>query len=711
MRARASPRFPTMTPWTHVDGESLYNVPNWGRGYFRINSEGNVEATPEGPDRPNSPSIDVYQLLGQILRRGIQAPILLRFDGILRARVRELNQAFNAARAEFDYKGPYRGVFPIKVNQQRHVVEALLEEGRKHGTGLEVGSKPELLAAIALQADGGSLLLCNGYKDENYIETALLSSKLGITPIIVVEKFSELATILKVSERLGIKPAIGVRSKLGGRGSGRWSDSAGDRSKFGLNTRQIVEVVEVLKSEGRLDCLELLHFHVGSQVTDIRAVKNALREATRTLIDLHAMGARIKFMDVGGGLGVDYDGSSTNFESSMNYSLAEYARDVVYHLSVACREAEIPEPAIVTESGRALTAHHAVLVTEVLGVTDFGHGGVAEPIKPEDHELIQNSSSICDTVSAKNFQESYHDALQVRDEAMVLFNVGQLTLRERARVEENFWRTCQKILRIIRTLPYVPDDLSNLERDMADTYFLNFSLFQSLPDSWAINQLFPVLPLHRLNEQPTRHAVLADITCDSDGKIDRFIDLRDVKRTLELHALRPNEPYYLGFFLVGAYQEILGDMHNLFGDPNIVHVDLDDQGRPRVSHVVRGDRTEEVLSYVEYFEQDVLTRLRRHIERSLEEGRMTFEESALLQRRYEAGLASYTYLTRDRDHGDVMVPLDLTANGHGAPNGGSTPSNGGTPPSTAPAAGAGPNPAMPAATQRPEVVARGPRRG
>ncbi|HTF89830.1 MAG TPA: biosynthetic arginine decarboxylase [Planctomycetota bacterium] len=664
-----------MTPWTHVDGEALYNVPNWGRGYFRINAEGNVEATPEGPDRPNSPAIDVYQLLGQILRRGIQTPVLLRFDGILRARVRELNQAFNAARAEFDYKGAYRGVYPIKVNQQRHVVEALLEEGRKHGTGLEVGSKPELLAAIALQADGGSLLLCNGYKDENYIETALLASKLGIYPVIVVEKFSELATVLMVSERLGIKPAIGVRSKLGGRGSGRWSDSAGDRSKFGLNTRQIVDLVEVLKTEGKLDCLELLHFHIGSQVTDIRAVKNALREATRTLIDLHAMGARIKFMDVGGGLGVDYDGSSTNFESSMNYSLAEYARDVVYHLSVACREAEIAEPAIVTESGRALTAHHAVLVTEVLGVTDFGHGGLPDPIKPDDHELIQNSASICDTISAKNFRESYHDALQVRDEAMVLFNVGQLTLKERARVEENFWRTCQKILRVIRALPYVPDDLANLERDMADTYFLNFSLFQSLPDSWAINQLFPVLPLHRLNEQPTRHAVLADITCDSDGKIDRFIDLRDVKRTLELHALRPNEPYYLGFFLVGAYQEILGDMHNLFGDPNIVHVDLDEQGRARVSHVVRGDRTEEVLSYVEYFEQDVLTRLRRHIERSLEEGRMTFEESALLQRRYEAGLASYTYLTRDRDDADLAMTPELTTNGHGPAPG--TPGNGG----------------------------------
>ena len=647
-----------MAAWTHVDGESLYNVQNWGRGYFRINPAGNVEVTPEGPDRPDRPAIDLYELIGQIKRRGIATPVLLRFDGILRSRVRELNNAFNAARAEFNYQGAYRGVFPIKVNQQRHVVEALLEEGQKHGTGLEVGSKPELLAAIAMQADGGSLVICNGYKDEDYIETALLSSKLGIFPIIVIEKSSELATILRASEKLDIKPVIGVRSKLGGKGSGRWSESGGDRSKFGLTTRQIVEVVETLDSQGKLECLQLLHFHIGSQVTDIRSIKTALREATRTLAELWEMGARIQYLDVGGGLGVDYDGSSTNFESSMNYSLPEYARDVVYHLSVACEEAAIPQPAIVTESGRALTAHHAVLVAEVLGVTDYASMGMPEPIGEDEHELIQNAFSVSETVTVKNFQEAYHDAVQLRDEAMVLFNVGQLTLRERARVEEFFWRSCQRIVRLIRTLPYVPDDLANLERDLADTYFVNFSVFQSLPDSWAINQLFPVLPLHRHCEQPTRRGILADITCDSDGKIDRFIDLKDVKRTLELHPLRPNEPYYLAFFLVGAYQEILGDMHNLFGDPNIVHVDLDESGRARISHVVRGDRTQEVLSYVEYFEPDLIARMRRHIERSLQEGRMSLEESALLQRRYEAGLASYTYLAREQD--PVEAPLPVT---------------------------------------------------
>ena len=663
--------------WTHADAESLYNVSNWGRGYFRINQAGNVEVTPEGPSGNGSAgAVDIYELMAQIRRRGIATPVLLRFDGILRARVRDLNQAFNAARAEFNYESPYRGVFPIKVNQQRHVVETMLEEGRKHGMGLEVGSKPELLAAIALQAESGALVICNGYKDKDYVETALLAGKLGLIPILVVEKSTELDTILETSRRLGIQPVIGVRSKLGGRGAGRWSESGGMRSKFGLTTRQIVDLVEKLTREGALDCLQLLHFHIGSQVTDIRSIKTALREATRTLVSLHEMGVRVRYMDVGGGLGIDYDGSSTNFESSMNYTLAEYARDVVYHISEACAESGVPQPAIVTESGRALTAHHAVLVTEVLGVTEYATSEIPVPPSTDEHEIVHNAASVSEGVTAKNFQESFHDAQQLRDEAMVLFNVGQLTLKDRARVEEFFWRACQKILRIIRGLPYVPDDLTHLERDMADTYFVNFSVFQSLPDSWAIGQLFPILPLHRHTEQPARRGVIADITCDSDGKIDRFIDLRDVKRTLELHALRPGEPYYMGFFLIGAYQEILGDMHNLFGDPNIVHVDLDEQRRPRLTHVVRGDRIQEVLSYVEYFEQDLLARLRRHIERSLEAGQMAFEESAMLQRRYESGLASYTYLAREEEPGSSETPPAPPAPGGQATVPGQAPSPG-----------------------------------
>ncbi|MBI5363869.1 MAG: biosynthetic arginine decarboxylase [Planctomycetes bacterium] len=637
-----------MARWTHLDSETLYNVSKWGLGFFRINEQGNVEAKPE-PDRNGaSTGIDLHELLGQLLRRGVSTPILLRFDGILRARVRSMNEAFNNARKEFQYEAPYRGVFPIKVNQERHVVEALLAEGANWQMGLEVGSKPELIAVVALMAGRGSLMVCNGYKDEEYIEMALMSTKLGITPIIVVEKFSELDTVLRVARGLNIRPNIGVRSKLSGKGAGRWQESGGDRSKFGLTTREIVEIVERLERDGLLDCLQLLHFHLGSQIPEIRSLKNALKEATHTLVSLSKMGVRIKWFDVGGGLGVDYDGSSTNFESSMNYSMQEYANDVVYHLQQACLENEIEQPGIITESGRALTAHHAVLVTEVLGTSDFTSEGLAKPPVEDEHELIHNFHQLCENVTAKNYQESYHDAMQMRDEAMVLFNVGQVGMRERARVEDLFWRTCEKILKITRTLDYVPDDLANLERDMADTYFLNFSLFQSVPDSWAIHQLFPILPLHRHTEQPTRRGILADITCDSDGKVDRFIDLRDVKRTLELHPLKKDEPYYLGFFLVGAYQEILGDMHNLFGDTNVVHVDMDEAGRPRLTHVLRGERVQDVLEYVEYFETDLLSNLRRSVENSLEEGRITFEESALIYRRYENGLHGYTYLTREK---------------------------------------------------------------
>lgn len=634
-----------MSPWTSASSDELYNVEKWGHGFFAVGPGGNVEVRPDGGDE--SPRIDLYELIGQVRRRGIQTPLLVRFDGILRARVRELNEAFAAAIGTYGYAGGYEGVFPIKVNQQRHVVEELLAEGRGHGMGLEVGSKPELLAAIALKSDAPMLCICNGYKDQEYVETALLASKLGLRTVIVIEKYTELATILRAARLLGIQPRIGVRTKLWGKGSGRWMESGGDRSKFGLTTQQIVRVVEVLEAEGALDSLQLLHFHIGSQVTEIRALKNALREATRTLIALSEMGADIRWFDVGGGLGIDYDGSHTNSESSRNYTVPEYVDDVVYHLHEACRERAIRPPTIVTESGRALTAHHAILVTEVLGVSDYLSNG-SPPLDPsaDDHEVLRRFAETLAEVSEKNYLAAFHDAQQFRDEAMLEFSVGQLDLRQRARVEEYYWRICERVRAIARTLDYVPDDLGDLERDMADTYFLNFSVFQSLPDAWAIGQLFPVMPLHRLDEEPRRRAILADITCDSDGKIDRFIDLHDVKSTLEVHELVPTEPYYLGVFLVGAYQEILGDMHNLFGDPNIVHVDVDAEGRPVLKHVVRGDRTQEILSYVEYFEGDLLSRLRLNIEHAIAAGTMTPEESAMLQQRYEAGLASYTYLTR-----------------------------------------------------------------
>jgi arginine decarboxylase len=641
-----------MSNWTHLDAEALYNVAKWGSGYFGINPGGRLIVRPEGrgpggAGGPGGPELDLYDLIGQIRRRGVEAPILLRFNGILRARVREIHAAFDNARSEYGYGSPYHCVFPIKVNQQRHLVDVLMQEGAKHGMGVEVGSKPELLAVMSFYAEKERLIICNGYKDREYVELALLTSRLGTRPVLVVEKFSELATILETSRQIGIRPTIGVRTKLSGRGAGRWKDSGGDRSKFGLTTRQIVEVVDELKKHEMLDCLKLLHFHLGSQITRIRSIKTAIGEAARTLTGLHEMGAAIDYLDVGGGLGIDYDGSSSDYESSVNYTVQEYANDVIYHVKEVCAEAGIPQPTILSESGRALTAHHAVLVTEVMGVTHFTSG--APKAAEHEHDTVKKISDVCESVSSKNYLESYHDAQELRDEGMLLFSVGQLSLGERARVEELFWRTSEKILRITRSLEYVPDDLDHLERDLADTYFMNFSVFQSLPDSWAIRQLFPVLPIHRLNEEPTRRAVLADITCDSDGKVDRFIDLRDVKPTLELHQLREAERYYLGFFLVGAYQEILGDMHNLFGDTHVVHVESNGDGRAHLTHFVEGNNVEEVLGYVEYFRTDLLDTLRRRIEQAIEEDRMSLEESAALARRFEAGLASYTYLiTPDR---------------------------------------------------------------
>ena len=641
-----------MPRWTHQDSEALYSVPSWGGGFFRIDSAGHVRVHPDGDAHTREGGLDLVQLIRDIRRRGIEPPILLRFDGILRSRLRQLCEAFAGATAEFGFEGAYRPVYPIKVNQQRHVVEALLEEGRRCGMGLEVGSKPELLAVLALDLGERPLLLCNGYKDREYLENALLASKLGITPVIVIEKYTELAEVLAASERLGIEPVLGVRTKLGGPGSGRWKESGGDRSKFGLTTRQIVMLVEELRERGLLSCLRCLHYHIGSQITDIRSIKGALREATRTLVGLHRLGVHIEWFDVGGGLGIDYDGSNTNFESSVNYSLQEYANDVVYHLHEACQEEGLPAPTILTESGRALAAHHSVLVSEVIGVSDYAQVGVPTAIGEHEHEQVANMAEVCELVTSKNYLECFHDAVQIRDESMMLFELGQLSLPDRARMEEFYWRTCSKILRLTRTLEYVPDDLAHLERDLADNYFVNGSIFQSIPDSWAIQQLFPVLPIHRHDEEPQRRGVLADITCDSDGKIDRFIDRREVKRTLELHELRPDEPYYLGFFLVGAYQEILGDMHNLFGDTHAVHVDSNGDGRPRLAHVVRGDRVQDVLGYVEYFETELLDGLRRRAESAIESDRMSHEDSARLLRRYVDGLAGYTYLTRPVDEGE-----------------------------------------------------------
>jgi len=618
-------------------------MPDWGGEYFAINPRGHVQVTPQGR---GGPAIDVRELIAQIRRRGVAAPMLLRFDDILRSRVGTLREAFDQAREEFGYGAPYLGVYPVKVNQDHWVVEALLEGEHEAGLGLEVGSKPELMAAITLQASQDSLLVCNGYKDVEYIEMALLGSRLGIDVVLVVDTEAELDIILDAAERLRIRPHIGLRIKLTFRSTGRWRDSVGDRSKFGLTSRQVVAAVERLRERGYLDCLELLHFHIGSQIAHIRSIKQAMHEATHVLVGLHRLGVHIRWFDAGGGLGVDYDGSKSATDSSKNYSLQEYANDIVWHLADACEKHGIDQPVIVTESGRAVAAHHALLVAEVLGWSHRGSGQVLIDVGEEEHFLVREMAEVCEEVGDRDPVEHYHDALETREQAMVLFNSGQMELTDRARVEEFFWCACRSIQRQAGTLEWMPEDLVELERDLADTLFLNASIFQSVPDAWAVQQLFPILPLQRLDEEPTRRAILADLTCDSDGKITQFVGPEGTKETLEVHSLVPDEPYYLGFFLVGAYQEILGDLHNLFGDTNVVHVALDAADRPRLVHVQRGDRVKEVLAYVQYFEKDLLRSLRDHVEGALEEGRMSYEESALLWSRYEAGLHGYTYLNR-----------------------------------------------------------------
>jgi arginine decarboxylase len=626
--------------WTVKDSLELYNVNGWGRPFFGINDAGHVEVTPAGP---GSTRIDLRELVEDLRSRGLNLPLLIRFSDILRTRVEMLAGAFQQAIAENDYKGAYRGVYPIKVNQQRHVVEELIEYGRPFNLGIEAGSKPELLVALALQDNPEALILCNGYKDRAYIETALLAQKLGRRVFITMDRLAELDTVIAASRELGIRPFIGVRARLTTKGAGKWVESTGDRSKFGLTTAEMVRAVDRLREEGMLDCLQLLHFHIGSQITAIRAIKDALREASRIFVELHGLGANMRYLDCGGGLGVDYDGSQTNFHSSVNYSLLEYAADVVSQVAETCNTAGVPHPDIVTESGRALTAHHSVLVFNVLDANQMLVGQIPESLAKDEHRVIEQLYETYAGVSRKNFQEAYHDALQLKEEAITAFNLGILDLKARARVEELFYATCERILKIVRDLPYVPDELEGLERQLSDTYYCNFSLFQSLPDHWAVRQLFPTMPIDRLDKAPSRRGVLADLTCDSDGKMDQFIDLRDVKHFLPLHPVNGG-PYYVATFLVGAYQEILGDLHNLFGDTDAVHVKIDGD-HYRVEHVVEGDSVAEVLSYVQYSKDDLVSRVRRAMEEALRERRLTPAESGRLMRRYEEGLEGYTYLT------------------------------------------------------------------
>jgi arginine decarboxylase len=629
-----------MEKWKAQDAAEMYGVRHWGKGYFGVNPAGHVTVHPyKRPDQ----AIDLKELVDQLQARGIQLPILLRFTDILRHRVGELHEAFQAAVKEFDYQGRYVCVYPIKVNQQRHVVEEFLDFGRPFNFGLEAGSKPELLAVLA-QANGlATPIICNGFKDDEFIKMAVLARKIGKEIIPVVEKFTELEAIVRYAEELRVRPVLGVRVKLAARGAGRWRYSAGFRSKFGLTVNEVLEALEYLKQRGMADCLQLVHYHLGSQITNIRHIKAALTEAARVYAELARAGAGVRYLDVGGGLGIDYDGSQTDFESSVNYTLQEYANDVVFRIKSVCDEAGVPHPTIVSESGRAVVAYHSVLVFDVLGVSNFDRFRVPPELPADAPQPITDLFAIYRDLSKKNYLEGYHDAVQSVDEALNLFNLGYLSLELRAVAEQLFWAVCGKLLKIVRELDWVPEELQGLEAMLSDTYFCNFSIFQSMPDSWAIKQLFPIMPIHRLTEVPSRRGVLGDITCDSDGKIDQFIDLRDVRKTLELHPL-DGRPYYLGAFLLGAYQEILGDLHNLFGDTNAVHVSLDEDGQVNLDAVIKGDTVREVLHYVQYSAEELLTQMRKDVERAVRSGKISLDESRQLLRFYESGLEGYTYL-------------------------------------------------------------------
>jgi arginine decarboxylase len=631
--------------WSIEDSLELYQIPAWGQGYFSINAQGHLVVR---PDTTPEHEIDLHEVVRGLSERDLTAPLVVRFSDILKHRLQRLADAFAQAIAENEYGNRYAAVFPIKVNQQRLVVEEVFRYGKPHGFGLEVGSKPELLAVMAMTEDSPDrLIVCNGFKDSSYIEAVILATKLGRTIIPVVENYVELDLILRQAGKHGVRPRIGVRVKLSSEGSGRWRQSAGDRSKFGLFVSEILEAVETLRARDMLDCLQLVHCHPGSQLQDIRRVKEAINELARVYVELVQLGAGLKYIDVGGGLGVDYDGSGTNFSSSMNYTLAEYANDVVYRIASVCNARGVAHPMIISESGRAIAAHHSVLVFNVLGRSALDRFNVGR----EDLELpadapqpLRDLAEAHQAVNPRRLVECYHDAVTARDEALQMFKLGLLSLPQRAQAERLYWATCTRVRDAARRLDEVPEELAELEGILSDTYFCNFSVFQSLPDSWAIDQLFPIVPIHRLDEQPTRKAVLADITCDSDGKIDRFVSLRDVKRTLEVHPLREGEDYLLAAFLVGAYQETLGDLHNLFGDTHVVHIRLHDEGGWWIEEIVKGDTANKVLEYMEYDVAELYPALARDCERAVREGRMSVAESQALKRFYENELNGYAYL-------------------------------------------------------------------
>jgi arginine decarboxylase len=633
--------------WTLDSARELYRIDDWGKGYFGINDRGRVTVRPRQDAKSE---VDLLEVVHGLHARGLTAPLLLRFPDLLEHRLEEIYRAFQDAIAENSYRGRYHAVYPIKVNQQRHVVDEVYRYGARFGFGLEVGSKPELLAALAVShSEGERPIVCNGFKDDEYIESAVLARKLGRNILVVVESFPELLLIAKHSERYGIAPRFGVRVKLAASGAGRWSESAGYRSKFGLTIPEVVDAMKLLEERKMAGGFELLHCHMGSQIHDIKNIKDGINELAHVYVELTRMGAGLRYLDVGGGLGVDYDGSQSNFESSMNYTLREYAQDVVYRVMNVCDNAKVAHPTIITECGRAMVAFHSLLIFDVLGSASMEQRfAVPENLEQQlDEDVPQPLFDLLDayrSVSPATLVPSYHDAVQARDEAMHLFSLGYLNLTLRALAERLFWATCGKVRALAAKLDAMPEELEDLDQDFRDTYFCNFSLFQSVPDSWALRQVFPVMPIHRLEVQPTRHGVLADITCDSDGKLDIFPDPRVMKKTLELHAIKDDDEYYLGVFLVGAYQETLGDLHNLFGDTHVVHLKVGDDGHWSIAEVVEGDTVREVLAYFQYDPEDLFDRIFQDCELAVREGRMTVNESRSLLTFYRNGLNGYTYL-------------------------------------------------------------------
>ena len=633
-----------MSKWTIDEAREHYNINGWGAGYFDINPKGNIVVR---PDKKSAHHIDLKELVDDIQSKGYSLPVLIRFSDILKASIANLANSFQNSIEEYGFEGQYHGVYPIKVNQQRQVVEEIVKFGQPFNIGLEAGSKPELHAILAILDNPEALLVCNGYKDEAFIRLALMSQKLGKKVFIVVEKLDELALIERVAGELGVKPNIGLRIKLVSAGQGRWSSSAGEYSKFGLNPMELMEALEIAKNKNILDCVKLIHFHLGSQITNIRRIKNSLKEVGRFYSELMQFGCNIQYIDVGGGLGIDYDGSRSTFASSTNYSVQEYANDVVYHLLEICKAENLPHPNIISESGRAMTAHHSILVVNVLDVTSFPEWSDEINVPEDTPDAVKEIFNVLNSTSNKNLIESWHDAVHLKDEAQSKFLLGLIPLADRALIERIYWGICRKIEKLSSRLKFLPDDIRNLRTRLADKYFCNFSVFQSVPDSWAIDQVFPVVPLHRLNEEPDRDATLEDITCDSDGRIDNFIGTnRGTENTLRVHSLKEDESYSLCIFLTGAYQEILGDLHNLFGDTNTVHVSIKEDGSISYEQIIEGENVTDVLDYVQFSADELAGRIDGFLIGCVQRGVVTQQEADDFLALYKEGLNGYTYLVK-----------------------------------------------------------------